>query len=153
MPYHQSWGMPGIMGRDVIIPQIFFFSRVCVRVISFFFLLFPPTSFCIICFRQTLNRPVLAVLAFFFSFFCARCQLRNRRLERNNYCGYFWKTSTYLIFHLPGEKGKNNHLTKEEKEDPHLLDLSLSPQQQFTLFLHFHTRVCGMWRPLRLKRR
>ena len=78
MPYHQSQGMPGIMGRDVIITKIFLFC------------FFPPTSF--VFDKRSIDPSWPGVLCLL--------TVKKQAAQTHDYCGYFWKTSMHLIFHL-----------------------------------------------------
>lgn len=74
MPYHQSQGMPGIMGRDVIITKIFFL----------------PTSFVY---------DKLSIDPSWPGFLCT-LTVKTQASPAHDYWWYFWKTSMHLIFHL-----------------------------------------------------
>lgn len=63
--------------------------------------------------------------------------VKKQASQTHDYCGYFWKTSMYLIFHL---------LQNSACWRPPPPTLLSSPQQQFTLFT-ISCDVCGMWRP------
>lgn len=112
-PYHQSQGMPGIMGRDVIITKIFF-------------VLFPPpTSF--VFDKRSIDPSWPGVLCLL--------TVKKQAAQTHDYCGYFWKTSMHLIFHLL----KNSACWRLPPALPHNSNLRFS-QSHTMLF-------CGMWRP------
>ncbi len=92
----------------------------------FFVLFFPPTSF--VFDKRSIDPSLPGVL----------CMLtvKKQAAQTHNYCGYFWKTSMHLIFHLL----KNSACWRPPP-------LSL-PHNSNLLFSQSHTMLfCGMWRP------
>lgn len=114
-PYHQSQGMPGIMERDVIITKIFIF---CCP---------PSTSF--VFDKHSIDPSWPGVLCLL--------TVKKQAAQTHDYCGYFWKTSMDLIFHLL----KNSACWRPPPKTTPSLNSNLC-------FSHSHTMLfCGMWRP------